>query len=264
MALWQNESDGLSYVLVTDTRNNRICVHRFSDGAFVRKFPSSIPLPIGIAVSTTHDTAFVTQFESNRVTMWRIADGSYLGRWCSYGVEQFFSGPYGVAVSPNSGLVFVTESIRHRVQVFRPDGSFVRWFGGHGDKPGQLDLPTGIAVCNGLVYVADYNNHRISVFTESDGTFVRHVGNGKGTDDGQLFGPRGLVATDGWVAVSEYNNGRISLFSALDGSFVSQWGSASSVDRGLTWPDMMCWGTFNEQSVLLVADSDNHRIVVYE
>ena len=58
------------------------------------------------------------------------------------------------------------------LQVFGRDGSFKRAFGGRGSGAGQLIEPVGIAIGpDGLVYVADSGNARISVFNQ-DGTPV--------------------------------------------------------------------------------------------
>lgn len=81
-----------------------------------------------------------------------------------------FFGPRGIAVS--NGEIFVTDTGNERVQVFGPDGTFLRAFGGFGSEPGKLVEPVGIAIGpDGNVYVADSGNARLSVFTR-DGTPV--------------------------------------------------------------------------------------------
>jgi uncharacterized protein (TIGR03663 family) len=81
-----------------------------------------------------------------------------------------FFGPRDVAATDTE--VYVVDTGNERVEVFGPDGSFKRAFGGKGSGPGQLREPVGVAVGpDGLVYVADSGNARISVFTQ-DGTPV--------------------------------------------------------------------------------------------
>jgi uncharacterized protein (TIGR03663 family) len=75
-----------------------------------------------------------------------------------------FYGPRGVAVA--NGEIYVTDTGNERVQVFAPDGTFLRAFGGYGSEPGKLIEPVGIAIGpDGNVYVSDTGNARISVFT---------------------------------------------------------------------------------------------------
>ena len=59
------------------------------------------------------------------------------------------------------------------------DGSFVRSFGSQGSGDGQLNGPYGLAVHGDCVYVAEYTNHRVSVFARGDGKFVRTIGSGR-------------------------------------------------------------------------------------
>ncbi len=75
-----------------------------------------------------------------------------------------FYGPRGIAIA--NGEIYVTDTGNERVQVFGPDGTFLRAFGGHGTEPGKLIEPVGITIgADGNVYVADTGNGRISVFT---------------------------------------------------------------------------------------------------
>lgn len=101
--------------------------------------------------------------------------------------------------------------------------------------------PRGVAVgSDGLVYVADWGNHRIQVF-DGEGQFVRGWGSpcdletGTGCVDPDGSGPQPLgagqfrepwgiaVADDGTVYVADTWNHRIQHFAA-DGQFLNAWG----------------------------------------
>ena len=83
------------------------------------------------------------------------------------GAGQFDRGLLAVAVGPG-GDVFVVESELCRVQMFRPDGAFVRAWGFRGSLPGQLNRPNGVCVsAAGEVFVADTWNLRVQVFNSS-------------------------------------------------------------------------------------------------
>ena len=76
----------------------------------------------------------------------------------------------------------------------------------------QLDWLCGVAVhASGLVYVSEYNNHRVSVFT-SEGIFVTSFGS-QGEGPGQFHHPRGLAVDDsGIVYVCDSGNDCVTLF----------------------------------------------------
>jgi DNA-binding beta-propeller fold protein YncE/4-amino-4-deoxy-L-arabinose transferase-like glycosyltransferase len=79
-----------------------------------------------------------------------------------------FFGPRDVAVTATE--IFVVDTGNERVQVFAPDGTFIRSWGGYGSEPAQFIEPVGIAIGpDSRVFVADSGNHRISVFAR-DGT----------------------------------------------------------------------------------------------
>lgn len=81
----------------------------------------------------------------------------------------------------------------------------------YGGGRGELNGPIGIAVdADGVMYVGECDNHRISLFT-SKGRFLTSLGNeviGPG-----LIDPIGLaVDTNGIVCVCDFKNNRILLF----------------------------------------------------
>ena len=108
-----------------------------------------------------------------------------------------------------------------------------------------------------LVFVSDYGNHRVQVFSQ-DGSFVRSIGS-CGTGDAQLFNPQGLAcATDGTLFVSDYGNHRVQVF-AQDGSFVRSIGSRGTGDGQLFNPH----GISIANGLVAVADCGNHRVQVF-
>ncbi len=80
--------------------------------------------------------------------------------------------PWGVAISPVTKRIYVTDNEQCLLLVFNPDGTLVETLGGKGTEPGFLKAPRGVAVgYGGRVYVADTDNGRISVWGE-DGLFL--------------------------------------------------------------------------------------------
>ena len=86
--------------------------------------------------------------------------------WGSVGSgDGEFDGPFGIAVDA-SGNVYVAEYMSSRVQVFSPEGRFLRKWGSEGTADGQFNSPTGIAVdASGNVYTVEYFGGRVQVFS---------------------------------------------------------------------------------------------------
>ncbi|HEX9051017.1 MAG TPA: hypothetical protein VF841_10830 [Anaeromyxobacter sp.] len=62
------------------------------------------------------------------------------------------------------GYYFVADTLRSVVMVFAPDLKFLFEFGGRGETPGHLVIPSSIAVGNGMVFVSQARNRGVSVF----------------------------------------------------------------------------------------------------
>ena len=84
-------------------------------------------------------------------------------------------------------------------------------FGSKGAGPGELCKPTGVAIDGDQVYVAEYVNHRVSVFS-TKGNFLKSFGC-KGEAKGQFQHPRSVHGNkDGFILVADCDNCRIHIF----------------------------------------------------
>ena len=136
-----------------------------------------------------------------------------------------------------------------------PGYRMVAVWGEKGTAPGQFSDPTGIAVTDGEVFVADSRNGRIQVF-DRNGRFLRAFGK-PGSGAGELGRPMNLEWHNGKLYVPEYFNDRIQIFDPGGASL----GLIGRAGRGP--------GAFNApggvgvaaDGTLYVADFYNHRIV---
>ncbi|NIR44865.1 MAG: 6-bladed beta-propeller [Gemmatimonadetes bacterium] len=154
------------------------------------------------------DTLFVADFYNHRVQSFGPARRESVGT-----PGRVLPGrlhyPTDVAVSDS--LVYVGDAYNHRIQVFRSDGAHLESWGGPlgiglpGPFKGWFRVATGVEVADGKVYVADFYNDRIQIFSEAGG-FLGQV-------DTLLNRPTdSAVAPDGTLYVADYGNRRIVRF----------------------------------------------------
>ena len=171
--------------------------------------------------------------------------------------------PQTVALGPDN-LIYVGDQFSHLIEVFTPQGKFVREFGGAGTKPGQLGAVGGLAVADdGTVYVAGSGN-RVDRFGP-DGGFLGsfgqtgtaagefNFGSGSGNDSGA---GGGIATAGGQVFVADTRNDRIQRFSA-DGS-----------DPAVIVPNsgtlLRPQGLTIHGTRMIVADDDHHRLLAFD
>ncbi len=173
-------------------------------------------------------------------------------------VGRGFANPVDLAAHPD-GRIFVLNRgapVFTRIGVVNMDEDYLFEFSAHGDDEGKLRLAAGIALNAGEVYVTDEFHHRVSVFSDEDGGFLRAWG-AHGSAVGELDGPSGIaVDADGDLYIADQNNHRIQKFSA-DGRYLLGWGGFGKGDGELNMP----WGVcVAPDGSVYVADWRNDRI----
>lgn len=102
-----------------------------------------------------------------------LADTFVVGRESGAAHELLF-GLVDVAFAAD-GQLYLLEERNHRVQVFGPDGEFLRAFGGEGQGPGEFRLPMTLAVtASDEVAVWDLQNRGYVIFSRG-GEYLRNV-----------------------------------------------------------------------------------------
>ncbi len=176
------------------------------------------------------------------------------------GVQGTAPGRFGYAtdvVVDRQGNYYVSEyGDLDRIQVFNPEGQFVRQWGGHGSEPGWFLRPRALAIdTSDLLYVADSCNHRIQVF-DPGGSLIRTWGE-RGNAPGQMSFPYDVsLAPDGMLLVCEYGNCRVQRFTPL-GESLGTWGKPGCEPGQLDNPFAVC---VESSGAVYVVDSGNHRV----
>ncbi len=230
--------------------------------------PGQLNHPRGLAAGPD-GTLYVADSLNHRVQAFN-ASGELLNAWGVFEVGERgtaaggnFNQPWGIATGPD-GNVYVADTWNHRVQVFTPEGEFLRAWGQLGQldaAASQIDFwgPRDIAVdADGNVYVADTGNKRVRVYT-SEGEWLRDIGSG-GSGQGQLNEPVGLALhPDGRLFVADTWNRRIEVFTT-QGQYLTDWVvSAWYGDQG----NRPYLALDADRGHLYVTDPDAARILVY-
>lgn len=241
------------------------------------KRSSSRPLLPGLA-QDSNNRIFITDYDNGWV--WRIdADGTQ----AKFGN---LDKPWGIALDEARNRLYVSESGKHRIQIFDLQGNSLGNFGALGSADGQFSGPRGLTLdAGGRLYVADSGNSRIQVFSVTGApTFVNRFG-ANGSGDGQLVYPSG-VAVDSQlqVFVADAGNNRVQRFTPDSSTAPAIWnfsGWIGSKDPNISTPGWLAGGSGLASNAsgafrspygvglagdnrLLIADTNNNRIQILD
>ena len=171
-------------------------------------------------IATAQDGSLFVADSRNHRIVHLDSQGLFLNAFGGYGNVMdgqipggLMNEPWGVAVGPD-GNVYVADTWNHRIQVFTPDGQFLRmWsvFEVNG-LPDGFWGPRGIALdASGRVFVTDTGKQRMVVF-DANGTYLTQFGS-LGLESGNLDEPVGIEITpDGKIYIADTWNYRVQVF----------------------------------------------------
>ena len=230
------------------------------DGQFLRSWRTpdfNVDGPSGLSIDR-HGRLLVADTHFYRVLVYSRT-GELLFQ-IGDGVQGTTPGRFGYptdVVIDQAGNFYVAEyGENDRIQVFSPEGKWLRQWGGHGYEPGEFLRPRALAFdANDQLYVADSCNHRIQVF-DTQGKLLRSWGQ-RGDQPGELSYPYDVaIGPDGCLYVCEYGNHRVQKFS-LAGKSLGTWGRSGRKPGELYNPWALAVDHLGEVSVI---DSNNHRV----
>src|SRR6185295_596195 len=157
-----------------------------------------------IFVSEYGLTERVQRFSAQGATLERV-----IGRAGSGDGE--FNRPEGLGID-SADRLYVADSCNHRIQIFSPDGKFLRSYGSAGAGPGELSYPYDVRVdAAGNQFVCEFGNSRLQVFDAQD-KLIEVLG-GPGAAPGQFSNPWSLALdSKGNLYVADSMNHRVQKF----------------------------------------------------
>jgi hypothetical protein len=202
------------------------------------------------------------------------------------GTAASFRNPFGVAVLPN-GVVVVADTDNQRIRLITPEGLVSTLAGGAIANPtgpaaspdyadgtasaARFGYPCSVAVLpNGMIAVADSNNHRVRLVNSTTGDVTTLAGSTSGYADGtgsaarfrNLYGV--AVLPNELIAVGDRDNHRIRLVN-LAGDVTTLAGSGSpgtadGVGTAASFNTPNGIAVLPSSSLIVVADAGNHLI----
>jgi sugar lactone lactonase YvrE len=160
-----------------------------------------------------------------------------------------FNQPFGLDFD-SQGNLYVADQANFRVQVFAPDGTYLRqWL------TGGNTFPTGLRIANDLVYVVMNHVHYVNVYTTS-GVLVNQIG----ALNGLFFYPTAIsIAPSGNLYVVDSENERV-VELAPDGTPIGAFGGYGSAPGQFNTPYGIA---IDPAGNVYVSDRGNYRVEVF-
>jgi len=219
----------------------------------MRKANREFPSLVGLALSPEGDI-LLTDSRLNSVFLLSNKELSALSDSIT------FNQPTGIAVSQETGEIWVVETGAHRIKVLNREGEILKVIGERGSAPGTFNYPTFIWIDRaGHVYIVDSMNFRVQILDQQGNYLFSFGENGDAT--GYMARPKG-VATDsqGNIYVADALFHVVQIFDR-EGKYLYSFGGQGQ-ETGEFW---MPAGIFiDQQDFIYVADSYNARVQVFQ
>jgi len=214
--------NGELYVL--DPRLKELLVFSGDNYTFISaiKLPKEIARPASFTLDSTGKKLYVSDSDTNTIF---VIDRATVT------VEKKIGGPGDtpgtfnrpISICLNSlGELIVADSFNARIQVFSPDGTYLRSFGSRGDGISEFQLIKSVATDpDNNIYVVDSRAHSIKIFNPNGeplftlGTFYDIASRGKLSPGGFALPMNIDINSTGVIAVTDQLNRYVHIFKYL-------------------------------------------------
>jgi len=188
------------------------------EGRFLRMIgrPSQFPGAIDVVCDTARNRILIVDNKIHSVLAYSEGGDSLFAIGGRRGVEDGdLNYPQSAAVDA-SGNIYVVDAFNYRIQVFDPEGKFLRKFGGQGDVFGTFMRPKGIALdSHGNIYVLDALHQNYQIFN-NQGELLMFVGKYSRGNDGFENPISIAIGGDDMIYVTDQLNSRVQVFRLLN------------------------------------------------
>ena len=206
------------YIYVTDSKGGSVKIFKDMGKEFVGEIGKGIlERPTGIAINRKTSELLVVDTLSANIFRYALNDHNFKGIFGGSGSEDGkFHYPTNIYVT-RDGIILVADSLNFRIQLFSPEGKFLKSFGSAGDGPGYFSRPRGVATdSDGNIYVVDGLFDNVQVF-DKEGRLLLAFGS-PGHGYGEFWLPNGIfIDENDKIYVSDYYNKRVQVFQYLKG-----------------------------------------------
>lgn len=206
--------DGNGNMFVSDSVLKQVLVFD-KEGKYLRAIgpPDMFQRPAGIALDGNR--LYVVDTHGHQVIVLSKENGNFLFSFGKNGIEKGnFNFPTNIFITKEK-LIYVTDSMNFRIQVFNPDGGFLTSFGKLGDGSGNFSKPKGIAVdSEGHIYIVDSHFDNVQIFDRNGNLLLVFGSSGNGK--GEFTLPAGIyIDSLDRIYVADSYNQRIQIFQYL-------------------------------------------------
>ena len=238
------------------------CVHLYvpSEQRY-RKIYSAGPEQLRTPVNVVFDdqSRLYVSDSSNRSIYVFDRAGEYLFPIKKAGNEPL-QRPTGLSYDRGRKVLYAVDTLANKVYAFTTSGTLLFSFGGPGEKNGQFNFPTHIAIApDGRLYIVDAMNFRVQVF-DAAGAFRSSFGH-HGNGSGDFAMPKGIaVDKAGVIYVVDTLFDNIQLFN-VNGGFLFTIGSRGSGKGEFSMPSGLY---LDNENKLYVCDTYNQRVQIIQ
>ena len=205
--------------------------------------------PVGIAISDS--IIYVSDSKTGKLYLYNH-EGDYIS------TVEGFKRPTGLAYHKQSGQLYVTDTLAHKIIVLDKQGRRLFDFGKRKQTDAGFNFPSHLAIHNDRLYVNDTMNFRIQVF-DLKGRYITRFGK-HGDASGHFSQPKGVgVDQQGHIYVADSIFHRVQIFD-IKGRFLLDFGQQGQKPGEFWLPA----GVFIHNNRIYVADSYNRRIQVFD
>jgi DNA-binding beta-propeller fold protein YncE len=261
------DDDGNVYVV--EHSNARVSVFK-PDGTYLRQWGSS-----GSDDGQFQGAIAICRTPDNKIAVLERDGGRGVQIFSTTGILQNsfkvsgVGAPRGLDIDSSGALYISTYEPRYgwdpegnyginhsKISKWNANGQMLSSFGSQGSGDGQLKEPNGIALGGSKVFVCDFRNHRIAIFS-TNGTWSKNFGTHQSAEQDT----HGIaVDANGNIFISYHQANVVYKFSP-DLSFIKSFGSAGSGDGQFNGVLEMAIGP-NQR--LYIVDHSGHRVQYFD